>query len=238
MQLVSTFLILSLSMFGFNANASEAASSGGEHGSGAAAVEADYSGKQSQEWSEVQAKLGALKSKVEAQEALVNSLIAETGGGHGGGHGAAPSGGGHEAPSSGGHGSGGSAGGMNERIEQLKKEHQKLQTMIVEYNKMNASYETRFPEKGLKESRIYRRADPQAAITEAGSANYEERIQRLQGKIMRQYPKSAKDILSKKKKNKVVKSESHQSNEKAHQKNDGSHPAKSGDVTEQIILKK
>lgn len=200
---------------------------GGEHGGAATAAEADYSGKQSQEWSEVQTKLSALKSKVEAQEALVKSLIVETGGGHG-----AP------AASGGGHGGSSGAGGdaMGERIEQLKKEHQKLQTMIVEYNKMSAAYETRFPEKGLKESRIYRRTDPQAIQSDEMVSSYEEKVQRLQGKIMRQYPRTAKSIQAKKQKKKTVTLESGHA-KKALDKKTDSEP-KTGDVTDQIILQK
>lgn len=210
MRLVSLFFFI---FFILNsALASESA--GGEHGGGASAAEADYSGKQTQEWSEVQAKLSALKSKVEAQEALVQSLIVETGGHRGG------------------KTSGGDA--MAERIEQLKKEHQKLQTMITEYNKMNASYETRFPEKGLKESRIYRRTDPQAIRLDEAASNYEEKVQRLQGKIMRQYPRTAKVLQAKKQKKKVVASE------KEHEKKptDKKSESKPGDVTDQIILQK
>jgi len=215
----------------------EAPAAGGEHGGGGPAVEAHYSGKQTQEWSEVQTKLSALKSKVEAQEALVNSLIVETGGGHGK---SAGGGGGHGAPAEGGHGSGsGSSGGdaMGERIEQLKKEHQKLQTMITEYNKMSAAYETRFPEKGLKESRIYRRTDPQAIQSDESASNYEEKVQRLQGKIMRQYPRTAKTLQAKKQKKKAATSEKEEA-KKPSEKKSNPDPAKSGEVTDQIILQK
>ncbi len=233
MRLVSFFFLTFIIQFCVQAN--EGGGGGGEHGGGGApAVEADYSGKQSQEWSEVQTKLSALKSKVEAQEAVVKSLIAETGGRHGGG---SSSGGAHETPPpAGGHGGGG-AGGMNERIEQLKKEHQKLQALIADYNKMNTSYETRFPEKGLKESRIYRRTDPQALQINESASNYEEKVQQLQSKIMRQYPQTAKTLQAKKQKKKLI-TPAHE-DEKGHSEKK-LNPAtnKSGDVTEQIILKK
>lgn len=213
------------------ANDSQAPAAG-EHGS-AAGPAADYSGKQTQEWNEVQTKLSALKSKVDAQEALVKSLLVEK---PGAGHGAPPAesggGSGHEtsAPAGGHAADGGSEGAMAARIEQLKKEHAKLQTLIADYNKMNLDYETRFPEKGLKESRIYRRLDPQAIQSDEGVSSYEERLQRLQNRILRQYPKTAKRIQAEKKpKKQPVKIKADQSQKEA---------PKMGDVTEQIILKK
>lgn len=209
------------------------APAGGEHG-GAAAPAANFSGKQTQEWNEVQTKLSALKTKVEAQEALVKSLMVQKPGAHE----AAPAGGGEHgapaAPSGGGHGESASAAGnadpMASRIEQLKKEHQKLQTMIADYNKMNAEYETKFPEKGLKESRIYRRLDPQAIRMDETASSYEEGVQRLQNKIMRQYPKASQNIkLEKKSKKPIAKIKDAEEKKEL---------PKTGDVTEQIILQK
>lgn len=144
---------------------------GGGHGE-ASPQDTNFSGKQTQQWSEVQAKLSALKSKVEAQENLVKSLTVD---------------------------STGSATESREalaaRIEQLKKEHQKLQALTAEYNKMNLEYETKFPERGLKESRIYKRFDPQTVQPDKSvTSGYEERLQQLQNKIMRQYPKATENL--------------------------------------------
>lgn len=180
-----------------------------------AGTEDNYSGKQTQQWSEVQSKLSALKGKVDAQEAIVKSLILEK---NAVGHGA-------------------NAGHANEealaaRIEQLKKEHEKLQSLVAEYNKMNTNYETRFPEKGLKENRIYRRADPQAIQPDETVSNYEERVQRLQNRILRQYPKSSLRLKTSQSQSKKSKEPS-VSKEKVHES-----PKKAGDVTDQIILQK
>ena len=235
MRLVNIFLLIFCvtHIVGANEGGGGHEAPAGGHGSGSGAPEADYSGKQTQEWSEVQAKLSALKSKVEAQEALVKSLIVEASGGHG----APAAGGGHEAAPAGGHGSGVGGDAMGARIEQLKKEHQKLQTMIADYNKMNAAYETRFPEKGLKESRIYRRTDPQAIQLDETASNYEEKVQRLQTKIMRQYPRTAKTLQTKKQKTKTVAAEP-ESSKKHSEKKSGPESNKSGEVTDQIILQK
>lgn len=222
------FFIIALAFFSPRSFANEhgEAPAAGEHG-GAAAAEAAYSGKQSQEWSEIQTKLSALKGKVEAQENLVKSLMLE-----GGGHSAsAPSGSGEGGGHGGGAAPAGHSGGMSERIEQLKKEHAKLQSLIADYNKMNADYETRFPEKGLKESRIYRRIDPQALRFDEAGSTYEERVQRLQNKILRQYPKTSKKLQSQKK----AKPDRHDEHSPVETKKN---IPQSGDVTEQIILKK
>lgn len=196
--------------------ANEPAHEAPPHGGGAAAAEAAYSGKQSQEWSEIQTKLAALKGKVDAQEALVKGLISEKA--HGGG----------------GHGGGDSD--IAARIELLKKEDAKLQTMIADYNKMNSSYETRFPEKGLKESRIYRRTDPHAIQVDETVSNYEEKLQRLQNKIMRQYPRTAKKILASKKPKKVE-TKSDEATVHQSKKHESTSPQPT-EVTDQIILQK
>ena len=190
-----------------------------EHG-GAAVPEAAYSGKQSQQWTEVQTKLAAAKSKMEAQEAVVKSLMHP---GFAGG--AEKAGGGHDAPAA-------PTGHGESNFEQLKKEDEKLTKLVAEYNRLNTEYETKFPEKGLKETRIYKRLDPQSAapLENAGTA-YEYKSQKLQTKILKQYPNSAQNI--KRQKNKVVKktdSLNHKENLSDEKTGDG--------VTDQIILQK
>lgn len=182
---------------------------------GETAADTAYSGKQSQEWSDIQTKLAALKGKVEAQEALVKGLISEKSQGNG-------------------HGS--QDADVTARVELLKKEDAKLQALIKEYNKMSSSYETRFPEKGLKESRIYRRVDPQALQADQAATNYEEKLQKLQNKIMRQYPKTAKKIQSEKAKKKPEKNKAE--DKKHSSKKEEVRPASSNEVTDQIILQK
>ncbi len=198
--------------------AEHGAPAAGEHG-GAASPEATYSGKQSQQWSEVQTKLGAAKTKMEAQEGVVKSLMSA---GHGGSGEKAS--GGHEAPAASAH--------AENNIELLKKENEKLSKLVSEYNRLNSEYETRYPEKGLKEGRVYKRIDPQgsAPLENAGTA-YEFKSQKLQTKILKQYPKSAAELG--KRKSKVLKKQEALSPKEALP------GAKSGDgVTEQIILQK
>lgn len=213
MPLVNKMIGL-LFLFSSGVMASEKAAPEAVHG---AAAEKEYSGKQTQEWSEVQTKLSALKGKVDAQENIVKALI-------------------HEKKP-------GSDAEVATRIELLKKEHAKLQSLIADYNKMSASYETRFPEKGLKESRIYRRVDPQAIQLDETASTYEERLRILQNKIMRQYPKAAQQIQSAKKRKEEAQKKSSKSQKSDEQKQaqpkhgQGFEP-KAGEVTDQIILQK
>lgn len=188
-----------------------------EHGGGEAVKpeNAEYSGKQTQEWSEVQTKLAALKGKVDSQDSVVKALIVEKS----------------------------TLTGDNQiqKIDQLKKEHQKWQVMVEEYNKLNSEYETRFPEKGLKENRVYRRIDPKSIERIENDMTLEGRLARLQKKVFKQYPKTSKQIeLEKAQKQKIEDAKrvmrSNLMNSKKPDKN-LSKPI-SGDVTEPIILKK
>jgi hypothetical protein len=244
--LLGIFLISSFANLVY-AGEHEAPAEGGEHGGGGhgeKAPDAPYSGKQTQEWSEVQTKLGALKGKVEAQEAVVKGLMPKGkthGEGHVEGHGEAKAeggehGGGHEAAApaeGGGHGGGGAAAAPMDpgaQMAQLRKEEEKLKKLKEDYEKLNAEYEMRFPEKGIKENRIYRRADPQASPSEEKVKSYEVGTQQLQDKILKQYPKSSKYLKVKKPKKNEEETPHGEHGKKESPKGDG--------VTEQIILKK
>ncbi len=227
-------IFLFLAVYQFAIASEHEAPAASEHGGGAAPVAKEYSGKQSQDWSEVQTKLAALKAKVDAQEIVVKSLIQPAGAG---GHEAAASGGHESAPATG-HGAEGAAAAESHaanKFEQLKKEDEKLQTLIKQYNKLNTEYETKFPEKGLKESRIYRRSDSQSAEPiENGASSYEVKLKLLQNKILQQYPKAAKASVHAKK----ARTHNVENKSKSTENSVEKQTPPSGGVTDQIILQK
>jgi hypothetical protein len=182
-------------------------------------AEVEYSGKQSQEWSEVQAKLAALKGKVDSQEAVVKALIAEKE---------------HLTGTD-----------LNAKIEQLKVENHKWQALNIEFKKLRLEYETKFPEKGLKGSRIYKRIDPQSVEVVDDDLSFDGRLQSLHKKIIQQYPATAKQIeqekeakkkaeILKRKPKKMLKEKKTTQIESTDLKK----LKKEDDITEQIILQK
>ena len=175
----------------------------------------EYSGKQTQEWSEVQNKLSTLKGKVDSQDAVVKNLIIEksvlTG----------------EQQAA--------------KIEELKKEHKKWQALVADYNKLDEEYETKFPEKGIKESRVYKRISVKSIERIENDMTVEGRLLRLQKKVLNQYPKTAQRIEQKKEQKRKLEEEKRVLRSHLAEKNKTiSIPIlnQSNDVTEPIILKK
>ncbi len=178
-------------------------------------VAQDYSGKQTQEWSEVQTKLSALKGKVDNQDAIVKNLIIEK--------------------------SALTGEQQAAKIEELKKEHQRWQALVADYNKLDAEYETKFPEKGIKESRVYKRISVKSIERIENDMTLEGRLVRLQKKVLNQYPKTARQIEQKKEKKRKLEEEKRVSRSHLAEKNKTLNVpilTESGDVTESIILKK
>ena len=162
----------------------------------------DYSGKQSAEWEKIQLDLGAVKGKLEAQTSLVMTLI--------------------EAKNS----LKGEA--LDSKLDELKTEYQKLQKITESYNRMNQEYLTKFPERGIKDRRTYRRLKTKSLQAIENEMTIQGRVNRLHTKILSQYPKTKIPV---KKTIVVVKSQdaTKVDSQKAPEKND---------VTEQIKLKK
>jgi hypothetical protein len=164
----------------------------------------EYSGKQNQDWELKQTKLGAKKSKLDAQENLIKTLIAEklnlTG------------------------------DALAVKIEQLKTEHIKLEQMIDEYNELNLEYLTKFPERGIKEKRIYTRMKTKSLQAFEADQTLQGRVNKLQSKILTQYPKSTEQLKNKKKKSNSKSLDAEKNSTEPEVKKDK-------DVTDQIILK-
>lgn len=214
---------------------------GGEsaHGSSGAATAAgsvvspQYSGKQNQDWAEIQTKLATLKAKLDAQEAVVKSLMGSSS--HGSASHQAPSGGEHGAPSAAGNGGAGASSANVNSSEVLKAEHKKWQNLILEYNTVQHEYETRYPEKGVKELRVYKRIEPSEIEDTQKEMTLEGRVNQLHQKIVKQYRPAIEPVVKSKKikKNDLIKSEGGDEKLSLPKKNK-TEPS----VTDQIILQK
>lgn len=146
--------------FGEDHGGSEAKGEKGE----AKVEKKDFSGKQSLEWEKVQTKLGAMKGKLDAQLSLVESLVSNKEQLKG------------EA--------------LAVKMQDLKKEHLKLQKMIEEYNQLNLEFLTKYPERGIKESRLYNRVKSKSLKSYEKEMTVAGQLQRLHTKILSQYSKS------------------------------------------------
>lgn len=162
----------------------------------------EYSGKQSSDWEKIQLDLGTVKGKLEAQTGVVKNLI--------------------EAKNQ----LKGEA--LDLILEELKNEYQKLQKTTDDYNKLNQEYLTKFPERGTKVSRVYKRIKTKTLQAFENELTIRGRVGRLHNKILSQYPNS--NIAPKKSR---VKS---QIQDKT--KIDNSKKPDADDVTDQIKLKK
>lgn len=165
----------------------------------------DYSGKQNQDWEKAQAKLGAAKGKMDAQMALLQSLIADKERLKG--------------------------KERADKVEELKSEHIKLRKYIEEYNELNDEFLTKFPEKGIKQSRIYKRVKPKTLKAYEEDMTVHGRVNKLHSKIMKQYPKTQDND----KNGEHVKNKSHRNNAK---EGINTHGTDEKEVTGKIILKK
>ena len=166
-----------------------------EKAEGAAPVNEAYSGKQDQSWEAVQAEVGALKAKLDAQAIVVQNLIAEKENLKG------------EA--------------LSEKIDQIKKEHLKYEKLVFDYNVKNEEFLTRYPERGLKEKRIYKRVKTKSLSSFEDDVTLRGRMNKLHNKVLRQYPQAFKGEKNKNESTGADKSKS-----------------KSGDVTEAIKFDK
>lgn len=162
---------------------------------------------------DVQNKLGQLKTKVDAQKALVESMLKERR---------------EKSPER----------ISPEEVTKLKAEHVKLRQMNAEYNALLTDFQFRFPEKGLETKRKYIRVENQSLEEMEGPLTTDGRVKKLHKKIQSQYPAKEVDSAmdtSKIKKYKTPvgsKSPDAQSTEGTNKKD------ASPDVTEKIILVK
>ncbi len=125
-----------------------------------------FSGKQNEEWMQVQTQLTTIKSKVENQQKLVEGLIQKKELVQGKEQAAV--------------------------IEELKKAHVELIRIVEQYNLINTNFQTKFPEKGGALGRVYKRIDPSSIETIENKMTAEGRLQKLNQTIEKQYSKKSK----------------------------------------------
>lgn len=109
-----------------------------------------------------------------------------------------------------------------DKTDEIKIEHTKLRNYVLEYNRLNDEYETRFPEKGIKEKRKYQRTEAKSVETLDKELSVQSQLELLHKKVLKKYPLKKSATKNKEK------------TKKAHQVE----PAKPKDVTDQIIFKK
>ncbi len=136
------------------------------------AQEQNYSGKQDQKWEVVQTEVTALKGKMEMQATIVQNLISEK--------------------------NSLSGQALQQKMELIKAEHQKYERLVVDYNKKNEEFMTRYPERGLKEKRVYKRAKIKSLDSFEDDVTVRGRMNKLHNKVLKQYPRAFTDEKNKK----------------------------------------
>ena len=149
------------------------ANEGAEPEAGTTMPDKEFSGSQTQKWSEVQAELSQLKSKIDAQTKTVEELLLAQK---------------HNE---------GKVSSVD--ILKLKKEHEKLKSLTADYNEMLADFQFRFPEKGLESGRKYIRLENQTLEQIENAPTFEARLKKLNRKIKHQFQVEESDEKTKKK---------------------------------------
>lgn len=144
----------------------------GEEEKGTSTQQQSYSGKQDQKWEAVLAEVTALKGKMENQATIVQNLITEK--------------------------SSLTGKPLQEKMEQIKFEHQKYERFVFEYNSKNEEFLTRYPDRGLKEKRVYRRVKMKSLDSFEDDVTIRGRMNKLHNKVLKQYPKAFSEDKNKK----------------------------------------
>jgi hypothetical protein len=124
------------------------------------AKQEDFSGYQDDQWIKLQSNIGALKTKLDAQQVIVDQLILAK-----------------KTTNS----------ATPEQIEKLKQEHEKLKELTVSYNAQLKNFETRYPEKGLDFKRKYKRKKSLSLEQMESTLTLEGRVKKLNKTIYNQY---------------------------------------------------
>lgn len=131
----------------------------------------DVSGRQTQDWMQLQKDLGEMKGKIDQQRKVVEVLLLQSKS--------------ETSPIT------------PEQATELKDKHKKLTEMTNNYNQMMQRFEMRFPEKGLTEGRKYFRIDNLTLEQLESRMTVEGREKRLIKKIRTQYNKPESEDVTK-----------------------------------------
>ena len=129
-----------------------------------------YSGRQNEEWVQVQAQITILKGRLENQRKTVEALIEK------------------KTESSGAQ--------QQALIEELKKAHIQWSNSIQQYNELSTTFQNKYPEKGGSVGRIYKRMEPSNIESLEQKMTLEGRLQKLNKKIKKQYSKTPVEVDS------------------------------------------
>lgn len=125
-----------------------------------------YSGKQDQSWEIVQGDVMALKGKLDAQATVVQALISEKTNLKG--------------------------DALSAKIADIKKEHLRYEKLVLDYNLKNEEFLTRYPERGLKAKRVYKRVKIKSLDAFEDDVTTRGRMNKLHNKVLQQYPRAFK----------------------------------------------
>lgn len=128
---------------------------------GVSAESAGYSGQQDDAWMKLQADVVSIKTKLDAQQAIVTELLLSK------------------------KNNKGRIG--KDQVDQLNSNHQKLQEMIKNYNQKLNAFEIKYPEKGQALGRQYSRKKEQSLEQMENSLTLDGRIRKINKKIKAQF---------------------------------------------------
>lgn len=165
-------------------------------------VNPNYSGAQNLEWEKMQTKLGAVKGRLDMQLSIIKRLIAD------------------KAQMTG--------KDLAIKMDELKKEHVNLQKIMDEHNSISMEFHTKFPERGIKESRVYKRIKPKSLRAYEQEYSMQERVNKLHEKILQQYSRADGELKIKNENIQPVQQVKKKDSKKSDQK----------EVTDEIIFKK
>lgn len=123
--------------------------------------EVEFSGQQDESWMQLQTELGTLKTKLDAEQALVNELLINK--------------------------KNQKSAIRKDQIDQLNQHHKKLIEQTKEYNQKLSDFEQRYPEKGQALGRQYNRRYTPSLGEMENTLTLEGRIQKINKKIKTQY---------------------------------------------------
>lgn len=131
--------------------------------------------KREEDWNVVQARVSGLETKVKAGQEEINKLILEK----------------NQTKDS---------ARSQEIIEQLVQLHKQLKENVKEYDQQRALLKYRYPERGLKDERVYERIDVKSLPEMESQMNLSHMVTRTMNKVRSQYetPEERKARLEKK----------------------------------------
>lgn len=140
----------------------------------------NYSGRQTQEWVELLNQLNGSKAKMEAQKKVVDELLLTK-----------------QKTTD--------VVKTQEVIKKLTEEHKKLNEYILEYESTRNKLRYRYPEKGIKELRVYERAETRSLNDYENSFSVEAKLTHAVEKMRKKYDRQSDSDKAKQEKIKIEK---------------------------------